>query len=95
MIEFYLTEAPKLLQTMQTALAASDFKTLRRSVHTLLSSSATLGALELAKHCEQLENLIVAETLTDVAEQVLQIEAEYQRAQRGLQLKLAELRAHL
>jgi HPt (histidine-containing phosphotransfer) domain-containing protein len=51
----YLRETPGLIETLQQALSSQDRNALRVSAHTLKSSSANLGAAELARQCLQLE----------------------------------------
>ncbi|HEY9669463.1 MAG TPA: GAF domain-containing protein, partial [Coleofasciculaceae cyanobacterium] len=58
-IDSYLEEAPKLLQAMRTALsllqtetvAEDEMAVFHRAAHTLKSTSATLGAMGLARLC--------------------------------------------
>ncbi|HIK12874.1 MAG TPA: PAS domain S-box protein [Oscillatoriaceae cyanobacterium M33_DOE_052] len=56
-IHNYQSDAPQLLQAIRDAVAASDAEALRVSAHTLRSSSANLGAMGLAKLCQELENM--------------------------------------
>jgi HPt (histidine-containing phosphotransfer) domain-containing protein len=56
----YLQEAARALDTIDSAAAAGDSKTLLRVVHTLKSSSASVGALGLAMLSEQHETLLRA-----------------------------------
>ena len=90
-IDCYLEETPRLLHTMHEAIAQTDAKLLRRSAHSLKSSSATLGAPALASLCQQLDEALHnlpdpdrPEVLTARTEQVIQIETEYQRVQSAL-----------
>lgn len=84
-IDLYLIETPKLLNAMQTALAQSDFRTLRRLAHTLLSSSATVGADGFATLCGSIEATAVAENLTDAMTQCTELQASYQAIQAALE----------
>jgi HPt (histidine-containing phosphotransfer) domain-containing protein len=54
-IDAYCDSAPKLLAEIASSIAADDAETLRRAAHTLKSSSASLGALELAALAKALE----------------------------------------
>lgn len=83
-IDCYLEEAPKLLQALQAALEQSDAVVLRRSAHTLKSSSAVLGAMALANRCESLEIATASRVEADATAQVAQIEAEYKKVQTAL-----------
>jgi len=55
LIQSYLEEAPRLLAEDKTALAAKDAPTLQRAVHTLKSTSATFGAMELSEASKAIE----------------------------------------
>jgi signal transduction histidine kinase/CheY-like chemotaxis protein len=57
LIDCYLEEAPKLLETIQTAIAQSDAIALRRAAHTLKANSMTLGAIAFSNACKELELL--------------------------------------
>ena len=90
-IDFYLLEAPKLVQMAQTAFNQGDDKTLRRAAHTLRSSSALLGALDLAERCEVLERVLTvaaeAETRSSIESRIDQIAAAYRHVEVALQLE--------
>lgn len=55
LIQSYLAEAPRLLAEAKAALAAGDTPTFQRAVHTLKSTSATFGAMELAEASKAME----------------------------------------
>ena len=55
LIEAFRTDAPTQLAAMREAVAARSADDLVRPVHTLKSSSASLGALGLAERCRSLE----------------------------------------
>lgn len=81
-ISCYLEEVPKLLQSMQDAIAQSEPVLLQRAAHSLKSSSAMLGAERLSHLCRQLEeSLHGAVSLTHQAKWVAEILAEYQLVQ--------------
>jgi CheY-like chemotaxis protein len=85
LIGCYLEETPRLLKSMQQAIAESDVRLLRRAAHSLKASSAALGAPRLAELCRQLEEALAnIYTLTHEEMQVIQIEAEYQQVQVAL-----------
>ncbi|MEN8177822.1 MAG: ATP-binding protein [Pseudomonadota bacterium] len=54
-IPLYLESAPQLFESMHAAVAEQDAETLRHKAHSLKSSSANLGALDLSDLCKQLE----------------------------------------
>ena len=55
LIETYLADAPVQLEGIEEAVAANDAEALIRPAHTLKSSSATVGAMQLAEASRALE----------------------------------------
>jgi CheY-like chemotaxis protein len=78
-ITLYLDNAPRLVQSMREAIAAGDGDALQRAAHTLKSSSANLGALELAGLCKEMEVQARAGRLADPEQWIGRIEREYTR----------------
>jgi PAS domain S-box-containing protein len=54
-MNLYLAESPKLMQTLKHAARTGDAHELARSAHSLKSSSANVGAMVLSRYCEELE----------------------------------------
>ena len=71
LIKTYLTYAPTALAELNAAMRDANFDELCRLAHSLKSSSANLGAIELSGYCRQLEqvaagtNLSIATALVD------------------------------
>ncbi|MBD2102264.1 response regulator [Leptolyngbya sp. FACHB-261] len=84
-LECYLEESPKQLQALQDAVAQEDAAALRRQAHMLKSSSATLGATELARLCKELEDMGQAGSMAKALAYVAQLQAEYERVKTALQ----------
>lgn len=84
-IDYYLEEAPRLLQDIQIYQNQANYNALRRAAHTLSSTSATLGAVNLAAMCTELEIMAVNERLIGTEELIPQIQAEYQLVQTALE----------
>ncbi len=80
-IEIYLEDTPRQLQTLRIAAAMGDSTIVQRAAHTLKSSSAALGAMTLSQLCKQLEASAAGSALV---EQVSQLEAEYERVSDAL-----------
>jgi HPt (histidine-containing phosphotransfer) domain-containing protein len=55
LIEAYLTDSAEQLAAIEAAVAADDAEALVRPAHTLKSSSATVGAMELSALARTLE----------------------------------------
>jgi HPt (histidine-containing phosphotransfer) domain-containing protein len=83
-IDDYLQKTPNLLSEIRAALSENKLKTLQLLVHTLSSSSATLGANKLATLCTQLEIMVVSEMQEEIIEQISKIEAEYKNVETVL-----------
>ena len=62
-LHLYLTSAPQLLNTMRDALACCDALALQQAAHSLKSSSANVGALQLAAFCKEMEALGKAQSM--------------------------------
>jgi PAS domain S-box-containing protein len=84
-IDYYLEETPRFLQDIHTYINQNNYQALRRVGHTLASTSATLGAVNLAALCTELEVMIVNEELDKFALQIYLIESEYQLVQVALE----------
>jgi HPt (histidine-containing phosphotransfer) domain-containing protein len=55
LVAAYRTDGASRVADMRTALAAGNAEDLRRAAHTLKSSSASLGANDLAEACRAVE----------------------------------------
>jgi len=87
-IRMYLTNAPSLLEKMHSAVAAGDADALRDAAHTLKSSSASVGATDLAATCKQLEALGRQGRVADAMPVVGGAETEFEAVSRALQREL-------
>ena len=83
-VTFYLDDAPRLCQAMREAIAAGDNGALQRAAHTLKSSSAALGALQLAELCKEMEAQARAGRVVDAEQWINRIESEYARVRAAL-----------
>lgn len=55
LIDAFLEDGPKMLNNMQTALAANDVESFRRNAHSLKTNASTFGATELGALAKELE----------------------------------------
>jgi CheY-like chemotaxis protein/HPt (histidine-containing phosphotransfer) domain-containing protein len=85
LIETFLTDAPKLIKDMETAVAQNDAALLRLSAHSLKSNSADFGAKDLHKLCVRLEGLGKEGEMVGTADLVNQARAEYNKVEQALQ----------
>jgi two-component system, sensor histidine kinase and response regulator len=84
-VGLYLTEAPKQVGTLEQAVKHADADALRRAAHSLKSTSATIGARDLAQLAKELEELGRAERLAEVGDRVDRLRGEYENVTRALQ----------
>jgi HPt (histidine-containing phosphotransfer) domain-containing protein len=55
LLDTYIADSTVQVADLQRAFATGDVKNTHRLAHSMKSSSATFGALELSKYCETLE----------------------------------------
>ncbi|MBD2415497.1 histidine kinase [Nostoc calcicola FACHB-389] len=90
LIECYLTETPRLVQNISTAIATEDAQTLWKTAHQLKSSSASVGAIALAQLCKQLEAQGRNNELQSTLQFIPQLQQEYEQVKTALQKELAK-----
>lgn len=83
LIELYDEDTPRRLATIRSALAEIDLAALRRAVHGLKGSSASLGARGVAALCDELEALPDEDSAREGAGLLTRLECEYERARRA------------
>jgi len=64
------SSASRLAQQFREARAGGDMEGIRHVVHTLKSSSASIGALTLARLCAEIEGSIRADTFAGMPERL-------------------------
>jgi HPt (histidine-containing phosphotransfer) domain-containing protein len=77
----------RLLPQATQALGSGDHETVRHVVHTLKSSSASVGALELSRCCSEIESRLRAHQVDGLDQMLSGLDAEGERvlaAVRGL-----------
>jgi len=80
----YLADTPPHLQALHTAIAAGNTDQLRKTAHTLKSSSANVGALALSQRCKDLEQLGRNNTTAGAAELLADMERSFQAVRQAL-----------
>ena len=83
-IGLYLNDSLKLLQQIRDGIADADPEMLRQAAHSLKSSSANLGAIELAAACKEMEQRGRERQLEDTADLLRQLETCYDQAREAL-----------
>ena len=87
-INLYFDSAPKLLADMRQALGQGDHVLLTRAAHTLKSSSANLGALQLTHLCKEMEMAARAQNLDQAPGRIADMEQEYVSVQNFLRTQI-------
>ena len=87
-IRVYLEEAPKLLAQIDAAIATADSLAVQQKAHSLKSSSANLGALQLTNFCKALETCGREATLAETPQLLEQIRMELVRVEEALTLEM-------
>jgi HPt (histidine-containing phosphotransfer) domain-containing protein len=85
LIDTFFQDAPVQLATMQKALVSGNAEEFRRAAHSLKSNSASLGALEFAQMCRQLEEIGRRGELQAAPGGLAQVIAEYEKVRQALQ----------
>ncbi|MDQ4028550.1 MAG: Hpt domain-containing protein, partial [Actinomycetota bacterium] len=91
LISMFLSDAPKLLESLGRALAEGDGQEVRRAAHTLKSSSATFGATALSQLCGQLEAMGKADAIEEASELLRGAETHYEQVRDALETCATEL----
>jgi PAS domain S-box-containing protein len=91
LIDCYLIEAPKMVESIQKAGAMLDTAAIMRTAHTFKSSSAVLGATRLSKLCRHLEDTAHQSTPDEMTAQIEKLVAEYQQVSAALQAERQRL----
>jgi len=89
-IQQYLQDAPFILEAIEGAIAKSNAETLRQTAHSLRSSSANLGALNLSKLCLELENLGRSGITKEAQQHFLALKIEYEKVEQALRKECNE-----
>ncbi|HVY07787.1 MAG TPA: response regulator [Burkholderiales bacterium] len=83
-LDAYLGNSPKLVEEFAKGLADGNPEQAHRAVHTLKSSSANVGALQLSELCRQVESLVRAGNLADAKAQAPALKLAYESAAQAL-----------
>lgn len=84
MIALFLENAPARLLAASSATSSGDVIAAENALHSLKSSAAQLGALQLSRFCEQGESIARSGSLEGVSEVIQASRAELERVQRWL-----------
>jgi HPt (histidine-containing phosphotransfer) domain-containing protein len=74
--EAFEASALRLLPQMHESLRSANYAGVRHVVHTLKSSSASIGAVKLSQLCAEIETMIRLETLDSLADCIDRMDLE-------------------
>ncbi|MBD2663730.1 multi-sensor hybrid histidine kinase [Richelia sinica FACHB-800] len=83
-INYYLLDAPQLIQNLTSFVQEKDYQNIWQTAHKFKSSSASLGAKNLAKICLQLEHQGHSSHLENSDQLLEQLQQEYQQVEIAL-----------
>jgi CheY-like chemotaxis protein/HPt (histidine-containing phosphotransfer) domain-containing protein len=83
-ISHYFNETPRILESLKGAVEGNDASAINKLAHSLKSSSANVGAVALSEFCKEMELAGRTNTLDSCPELFIQIEKEYQHANKIL-----------
>ena len=89
-VGLYLDGAPPLLQGMREAVASGDGEALRRAAHAFKSSSANLGAMQLAALSKELEQRGRDLRLEDAPALLREVDRHYAGVREALAAEMAK-----
>ncbi len=84
LLEMFVDGGRKLLDDLRQALAGADAPAVNRAVHTLKSSAANVGAMQVSRLCAALEEQTRQGSIEDVSERLGELEARMARASAEL-----------
>ncbi len=76
-VELFLEDTAQALETIHQALEQQDADLLRKTAHSIKSSSAQLGAVQLSANCRKLEQLGSEGRIDEAAEVITNIDTTY------------------
>jgi HPt (histidine-containing phosphotransfer) domain-containing protein len=89
-LEAFLLDTPRQITALRQATAGSDTSAIRKTAHSLKSSSANVGADALAKLFMEMEQMARAEQTEGAADLLAQLEREFQSVRQSLSIILAK-----
>ena len=84
-LSLYLSDSPKLVEGILSATQKGDGESLRMAAHSLKSSSANVGAINLSELCRKIEEMARAGDMPAAGDLLLgRLEEEYQSVREAL-----------
>ena len=84
MIDLFLSNTPHRLQALHSALEVSNAQALEKTAHQLKGSCGSFGAMRMVRLCMDIEALARAGQLHEAAEQMRELENEFEGVRTAL-----------
>lgn len=84
LVEMFLDDAPNRLKEMEQSMAEGDLETMRRAAHTLKSSAANMGSINLSEICSKMEDAARNEETSAYAEMVPSVMGAFSDFEKAL-----------
>ena len=91
LLETYLNDSPTLINGLIIGAQQKSLKKIQINAHSLKSTSATIGAVQFSKVCQQIEIYCIEEKLDDACSLIPKLKEEYQQLEFLLNEELAKL----
>jgi HPt (histidine-containing phosphotransfer) domain-containing protein len=89
-ISTYLFESDILINQLEDAFERNDVLTIQKTAHSLKSSSAQVGALDLSEMCKKLEMACKNNTLENGSDTASRIPQEYVHVKKALKQEISK-----
>jgi signal transduction histidine kinase/CheY-like chemotaxis protein/HPt (histidine-containing phosphotransfer) domain-containing protein len=87
-ITIFLNDSPERLRELRKAVTSGDAPSINRIAHTLKSSCANLGAMNLSSHFKAMEDMGRKNSIENTPELLSQIETEFKEVEAALKSEL-------
>jgi two-component system, sensor histidine kinase and response regulator len=87
LVQLFVEDTPPQLAALREAVEASDAQSVERIAHTLKGSCGNMGAVRMAKLCEELQGVGASRNLARVPELPDQLEAEFELVSKLLKVE--------
>jgi HPt (histidine-containing phosphotransfer) domain-containing protein len=84
MVEFFISESEKLITDINSAIERGDCQNLCYTAHSLKSSSASFGAIQVSRLCKEIEEMGRTENLGESKEKAIALTHAFECFKRFL-----------
>lgn len=91
LVQTYLHDSPTLIHNLAIGAQEKDLQKIQINAHSLKSTSATLGAVQFAELCKQMEIYCLEGKLEEACSLIPQLQEDYQKVEILLNEEVAKL----